>query len=142
MYIQLSVPLRAPFIGLWALVPTQAAPTVGWEELGTKLPKAISDHTACRSGNVVYLAGGCDAELGNTWDENERAFVCLSLSRSFYGFTIGPNVTTMLADMPVPRYRHAAVGVNNQVWLVGGRDANDTIVDQVDVRFVCLCVRA
>ena len=35
--------------------------------------------------------------------------------------------------MPVARYRHAAVAVKNKIFLVGGRDANETLVEQVDV---------
>ena len=118
-----------------------AQTTFGWEELDTKLPKAISDHTATRYGQIVYLAGGCDAENGNTWNEDARRFLCLSVSQSFYSFDLSPgasNMTQILPDMPVRRYRHAAVAVHNKVFLVGGRDFNDSIVEQVDVSTVVI----
>ena len=111
----------------------------GWKELDTKLPKGVSDHTATRSGDIVYLAGGCDAELGNLWDEEAKLFLCLSLSQSLFGYNIiTDTVIDDLPDMPIPRYRHAAVAANNKIWLVGGRDANDTLIEQVDVRTTCI----
>lgn len=116
------------------LLCTASSATFDWKELDTLLPKAISDHTATRLGDIVYLAGGCDAEQGNTWDEEARFFLCLSISQSFFGYNMVTGSTTNFPDMPMPRYRHAAVAVDNKIWLVGGRDTNDTIVGQVDVR--------
>ena len=118
------------------LCPTSATGrTFSWEELDTQLPKPISDHTATRVGQVVYLAGGCDAKNGNKWDEEARRFSCSRLSQSFYSFDLSDesNTTTILPDMPVPRYRHAAVAVKNKLFIVGGRNVNDSIVEQVDV---------
>lgn len=36
--------------------------------------------------------------------------------------------------MPRGRYRHAAVAINNQLWLVGGRSLEDALLEDVDVR--------
>lgn len=113
-----------------------------WQNLETaSLPKGISDHTATRVGDIVYLAGGCDAVDGNKWDEEIKQFLCASISSSFFGFDIVNEtlVSPGLPDMPVPRYRHAAAAAGNKIWLVGGRDVDDNPVEQVDVRLLfCL----
>jgi len=43
--------------------------------------------------------------------------------------TVFVNKKNMLRE----RYRHAAVVVNNMIWLIGGRDAMDEIVREVDI---------
>lgn len=99
-----------------------------------KIPKPISDHTAVvGEDDLIYLAGGCDAKDGNVFDKNASVFVCDSISNSFYSFN--PNTTefSTLSDMPRHRYRHEAVAINNQIWLVGGRNVNDTLISDVDV---------
>ena len=44
-------------------------------------------------------------------------------------------VLTILCDYnsPEARYRHAAVAVNNQLWVVGGRDVYDRVIRSVNV---------
>jgi Kelch motif len=101
----------------------------------TSLPKPLSDLTATLYGENVYLAGGCDAENGNVYDDNIKTFVCTSASDALYAFNYRTVAVRELASMPVPRYRHAAVAVNGMLWLVGGRNPeDDSIVGQVDVR--------
>lgn len=39
-----------------------------------------------------------------------------------------------LGSLPRQRYRHSASVVNNQLWLIGGRDASDALLAEVDVR--------
>lgn len=107
-----------------------------WEHLESTLPLGISDHTATRSGDIVYLAGGCDAEQGNIWDADAKFFLCLSISQSLFGYDIvNDAIIDDFPDMPVARYRHAAVAANNKIWLVGGRDVEDSPINQVDVRY-------
>ncbi len=36
-------------------------------------------------------------------------------------------------SMPRKRYRHASVAINGQVWVIGGRDENDKIVNEIDI---------
>ena len=116
------------------LVQSTGAAEFGWTELSVQLPKAISDHTATRSGDIVYIAGGCDAEEGNVWDEESRNFYCSEISSSFFGFNIvNETLTEALPDMPNARYRHAAVAVNNAIWIVGGRDVDEAIIEEIDV---------
>lgn len=100
------------------------------------LPKALSDLTATLAPNdLVYIAGGCDSEKGNEFLANAGSFACFSLSNSFYVFDPKKNKVVQKRDMPRVRYRHGAAAVNNQIWLVGGRDGMDAHVNAVDVRF-------
>jgi len=131
-----SLSLYSSLLSLLLLVVAVSGETsFGWKELSIKLPKGLSDHTATRSGDIVYLAGGCDAESGNVWDDGAKFFICSSISKSLIGFNIITNtVIDDLPDMPIARYRHAAAAANNKIWIVGGRDIEDNLIEQVDVR--------
>ena len=128
--------LYSYLLGLLLLRSTASGETTfGWKELSAKLPKGLSDQTATRSGDIVYLAGGCDAEEGNKWDEAAKFFLCFSISQAFFGFNlVTDTIIDDFPDMPIPRYRHAAVAANDKIWVVGGRDIDDNLIDQVDVR--------
>ena len=99
--------------------------------------------------SLVYLAGGCDSPNGNRYVEEIGELICESVSDALLAFDLSTESfvdETEIPRMPTPRYRHGSVFVHerNQIWLVGGRDVNDFLVSQVDVReFVCLfvCVR-
>lgn len=98
----------------------------------TKLPKPLSDLTATLGhDNLIYLAGGCDSPLGLQYNEAAQGFRCDSVSDSFYSFDPKTQVFTDLPKMPSPRFRHAAVAINNQIWVVGGRDENDEVLGSV-----------
>lgn len=101
---------------------------------GARLPKTMSDMSAVVGpDNLIYIAGGCDSPFGSQLNEEEGTFRCNSVSNSFYAFDPETQKFTELLDMPEGRYRHAAVAVNNQIWLVGGRDQYDNIVGNVHV---------
>lgn len=102
--------------------------------LETRLPKALSDFTAVADYDAkkVYISGGCDSVNGNQFNQL-FGFVCDSISAGQYVFDLVTNEFSEETAMPVPRYRHAAALVNNQVWLVGGRDVEDNLVETVDV---------
>lgn len=114
------------------------------EVLTTPCPKAISDFTAVVNASTgkVYLAGGCDSTNGNQYNTVYGKFVCGSISNKSYIFDLNALAFTTTADMPVARYRHAAVLVNNQVWLVGGRDINDNVIATVDVSITQLLFKS
>jgi hypothetical protein len=98
------------------------------------LPKPLSDMTATLYGGIVYLAGGCDAPNGNVYNAAIGEFTCDSASDALYAFHYRKNTVEVLATLPRPRYRHAAVAVNDRLWLVGGRTTeDDSIIGQVDV---------
>lgn len=100
----------------------------------TKLPKPLSDVSASLSQDgLIYIAGGCDSAFGSQYSDEDETFMCNSVSSSFYSFDPKTGQFTTLRDMPAARYRHAAVAVNNQIWLVGGRDADDEVIGEVHV---------
>lgn len=122
-------------------------------ELDVHIPKLLSDQTATLVGSKVYLAGGCDAVLGNTYSPNTTHFECTSVSKSFYALDLAdfhqshsvssgrartlaaesiPSFET-LPDMPVERYRHAAAAANGRIWIHGGRNLVSTMVDEIHV---------
>lgn len=103
-------------------------------EAGVRLPKAMSDVSAVVGpDDLIYIAGGCDSPFGSQYNEEAESFRCNSVSDSFYAFDPETNEFAVLPVMPTPRYRHAAVSINNQIWIVGGRDANDDLVGTVHV---------
>jgi N-acetylneuraminic acid mutarotase len=112
-----------------------------WKVLDVNLPTPLSDNTATyiKSTDMIYIAGGCNSPKGNTYVDLDGLeldfFLCESDSQSLYSFD-GTTFTTM-ADMPQPRYRHAAVVAQNKLWLIGGRTIpEDSIIADVDVRYL------
>ena len=102
--------------------------------LAVNLPKALSDHTAVVAGdNLVYIAGGCDSPDGNIFEANYSFFFCPSVSSSFYAFDATAKTFMDLPDLLRPRYRHASVALENHIFLVGGRDVDDNLIEEVDV---------
>ena len=101
-----------------------------------RLPKPLSDFSATPdpATGLVYLAGGCDAPLGNVYDSEIKEFICNSASNKLYAFDKHAGVFTTLNDMPVKRYRHGAALVNNHLWLFGGRETSeDALLPTLDV---------
>lgn len=81
----------------------------------------------------VYVS---DAEDGNVYvsiDANEGFFACGSISSSLYSFDPNTNSFEELQGLPRPRYRHSSSIVGNQVWLVGGRTIEDSLIPEIDV---------
>ena len=106
--------------------------------LDTPLPMALSDLTATRVGEVVYIAGGCNSDTGNTFLDTIGEFVCDSIADTLYRFDPSTETFTQLASLPVGRYRHAAAATEGiYLVLLGGRDLNDDLIGTVDV---CCCL--
>jgi hypothetical protein len=108
-------------------------------QLDTSLPKPLSDLTATRVDDVVYIVGGCDAEDGNRFEDAIGEFLCGSISNSIYKFDPATEQFTELSPMPTPRYRHASVAVSDPdlpstvLLVLGGRNVDDNIITTVDV---------
>jgi len=103
-------------------------------ESETRLPKAMSDMSGVVGPDgLIYIAGGCDSVFGSQYNEETGTFNCNSVSSSFYSFDPETEEFNILPAMPEVRYRHAAVAVNNQIWVVGGRDENDELVGIINV---------
>jgi hypothetical protein len=113
-------------------------------KLDTVLPKPLSDLTATRVDDVVYIVGGCDAEDGNRFEAEIGEFLCGSVSNKLYRFDPATEQFTELSSMPTPRYRHASVAVKSVadstdsavIVVLGGRDVKDDIITTVDVSMV------
>ena len=100
-----------------------------------KLPIAKSDMTAViDSDGYVYLTGGCDHPEGNT---NLGGFYgCTSITNEHIVFdTSSEEIVTdkRLPNAPTPRYRHAAVLLQDLIFLIGGRDVEDGFISDMDV---------
>jgi Kelch motif len=103
-------------------------------DTGARLPKPMSDVSAVVGpDNLIYIAGGCDSPFGSQYDDEVGAFRCSSVSNAFYAFDPETQEIFELPPMPEGRFRHAAVSVNNQIWLVGGRNQYDELVGNVHV---------
>jgi hypothetical protein len=100
------------------------------------LPIALSDHTSTEWKGLVYIAGGCDSPLGNKLVSGTTHFRCSSISDAFFYFDPSRflDYFTTLPNMPRSRYRHSSTAIKDQVWLIGGRDANHNLVPFIDVR--------
>jgi hypothetical protein len=102
--------------------------------LAEGLNKGISDLTATKDevSDMVYLAGGCDSPNGN--ELSGEYFACKSISDSLILFDhSSESFNYNLPKLPRARYRHAALIMDRHLWLVGGRDLEDTLIREVDV---------
>ena len=100
----------------------------------------------------IIITGGCDSLKGNEriqvpaetntegseTDEMVDLFACLSTTNKAFKFDPFTQAITEIANLPNERQRHAAVVIQNELWLLGGRDSNDNVVTAIDVSF-CSC---
>lgn len=102
--------------------------------LTSRLPTAKSDMSVnIDNKNIVYLTGGCDHPQGNT---NLGGFYgCTSITNEHIGFDADSEtvLTNKLASAPRPRYRHTSVLHENKIYLIGGRNNEDAIINELDV---------
>lgn len=110
------------------------------ETLTSVLPESLSDMTAVLDATnaKVYIHGGCNAPLGNVYNAEFEFYGCDSLSNATHVFDLETRTfddVPASMTMPVARYRHAAVLVQGQIWIVGGRNlTDDALVETIDVR--------
>jgi hypothetical protein len=105
-----------------------------FRKLDQTMPKSLSDHTAVLWNNKAYIAGGCDSPNGNEWVTDWGSFACANISDSLIIFdTQTKQVREVTLPMPSARYRHASVASESHVWLLGGRDLEDSLITTVDV---------
>lgn len=105
-----------------------------WSVSDVKLPAPISDMTATLGpDDLVLIAGGCSATLGNVFNESSGQFQCSETSDAFYSFNATTSKFQSLPPLPRPRYRHGAAFSNNKLWLVGGRHPSEGMIVEVDV---------
>lgn len=105
-----------------------------WKE-NAQLPFPRSDmsattHVGADQVTSIYVVGGCSANqiLGPP-----DMYICPEITDKCTAFVPSTNSHTACASAPRARYRHAAANVNGKVWLVGGRDAADKLITEIDV---------
>jgi len=113
--------------------------TLTWSWNDVKMPYPVSDaiSTYVKGPNgdedgFIIITGGCDHKDGNKRGDGGN-FYCLSVTTRTLKFDPFGNKFTELPGAPRPRYRHAAVLVGKKVYVIGGRDVDDNIVEHIDV---------
>lgn len=121
-----------------------------WNTL--KMPFPLSDMMANYydggsddgSGNkkkeIIIITGGCNAPNGNervNFGDGDL-FACMSTSNKTLIFDPYENTFVIMDDMPHERQRHAATIIDDNLYLLGGRDSNDELVTAIDVSNLCL----
>ena len=127
---------------LFALLLSAASPAVvahseassnsGYVEVWSRradLPKSLSDMTANTVGDKIYIFGGCDGD--------QIGYICTSINSKVIIYDPISNhfadSSAIVLNSPHERYRHAAAVVGVKVYLIGGRDLQDGLVEVVDV---------
>lgn len=101
-------------------------------EVEKPMPYPVSDMSATRIGTKVYIVGGCAADqVRAPWDNS--SFFCQGLTDKCTIYDLETLLFTACANAPRARYRHTATDVNGKVWLAGGRDVDDNIIQELDV---------
>ena len=116
------------------VVALQCAAIHGWRSRAS-MPKAMSDFSATAvDDDAVIIVGGCDDHqvACDWWD---GCSYCPSLSQSVFKYSASQNAWSELAAMPRERYRHAAAldASTGLLYVVGGRDVDDALIEEVDV---------
>jgi len=107
-----------------------AADKIDWvDKAPIRIPR--SDHSALTMGNMIVLAGGC--VQNQICPETSPVCYCPEITNSTEAYFPNSNSWKDLADMPIPRFRHCATVVGNNMYVMGGRDINDVIINEVDV---------
>lgn len=110
-------------------------------------PHFHQSHSVTIAGNddgdlvrSICLFGGCRSPFVSKpirFDDGVEVsqYSCQDLSDS--NMVLAPEtdgyVIEEKAPMPRPRYRHSSVAINGKIWIVGGRDENDAIVNSFDI---------
>jgi len=107
----------------------------------TRMPYPVSDMTASVApatssslDPLVFIVGGCDSPQGNVraeWDDS--MFYCSTVTDRTIAYDPAQDTFVSKKNMLRERYRHAAAVVNGMIWIIGGRDADDNTVHEVDM---------
>ena len=97
----------------------------------------------------IYLIGGCQSDYisylnphaldgveippGKTQPKIQTQYRCAEVSPEVTFYDPASDWFSPRKPMDRPRHRHVAVGVSGTIWVVGGRDANDHVVPEVEV---------
>jgi len=90
------------------------------------LPFPLSDMTANTVGDKIYLMGGCSSD--------QIGYVCPSISTDVFIYDVTKGTYETLTNvLPRARYRHATALIGTKLYLMGGRDLSDNIIEEVDI---------
>lgn len=83
----------------------------------------------------IVITGGCNSLKGNErlTVDGKDLFACVSSSNATLKFDPFLNSFEIMMDAPHERQRHAAAVMNGELYVLGGRDSNDTLVTAIDV---------
>jgi len=95
------------------------------------MPTNRSDLSAITIGSQIIVSGGCNQT--QICPPDSSSCFCISVTSINEAYLPLTDQWISLASMPIPRYRHSAVSVGTTMYLLGGRDVNDTIIQTVDV---------
>ena len=90
----------------------------------------------------VIITGGCNSLKGNgrltgAGEDGADLFACLSTSNATLKFDPFANTFQEMAEAPHERQRHAAAVMNGEVFVLGGKDSFDNLVNAIDVSACC-----
>ena len=95
----------------------------------------FSDYTS--RGPRIFLVGGCVANqtcnLMCAQGQCNFNCVCTQITNKCTYFTPQTGEWFNCAPAPVNRYMHATVVINNKLYLTGGRDISQNLINQTDV---------
>lgn len=118
------------FILLAVFLEYVAANTGTWTNLrDMRTPR--SDHSAITIGDMIVVTGGCIAS--QICPEGYEYCFCPEITNITEAYLPISDTWIRLADMPTPRYRHALVVMNREIYAIGGRDINDNIIKTIDI---------
>lgn len=107
--------------------------SMSWTELAD-MPVALSDMSATVIGATsILLVGGCDSDQLSC-ESYEGCSYCPSISSRSFEYMTRDNLWRELAPAPRARYRHAAAydETTKAVYVIGGRDLADNLIEQID----------
>jgi hypothetical protein len=142
------------------LQPRRQFKVLKWHYAESDMPHRLSDVSVTQAlapnddgdlSVLLYVIGGCEDESRSSLlDESAAgeigaAFMSRRVGGIFptcwdvgqHTFTYDPKMDLFAKrkDAPRRRYRHGAALVDGNIWVVGGRDAQDRIVKEVDVSY-------
>jgi len=118
------------FFLIASLIGACLADQFEWQSLQS-MPTPRSDLSAVVVNDAFILAaGGC---LSQICPSDQSYCSCQSVTSALEAFHPSNNSWVTLAPLPRPRFRHGAALIKSKMYLVGGRDVNDTLLTQVDV---------
>ena len=107
------------------------------------LPFGLSDFTATVVPNFgevegrgrIVIVGGCDEDQVVVADPDDIWSFCPSVSNKVLLYDYAADKWSRGNNAPRARYRHAAATDGHKLYVLGGRNVDDGLVPQTDVRF-------